>query len=706
MDCKLVNGGVGVLERARNGVDDHSVSIVHLSRLWNDVVAVARHHRNHAAREVTEPVRQFSLVASSEVFPRKRPVLPKVDGAHEVVTERVSAKHISDLVRGDAGQLRLRHLFAAHQQPAVAVNALRRLEPGGHEHGWPDDRVESSDVFADNVNRGPAAFKLCVVLTPPRCGDVVEQSVKPNVNDVAVVPRDLYTPVKRRTRNGEVVESTLHERDDFVSHGIGLNEIRLRLVKVEQSLLEIAHPEEVVRFLEDFDGSRVNRAHFIAGEISAAVDEVTRLLVLLAPDAVIPFVLARVNEAFVFEVLEKLLNSGFVALVCRANEIVVLNRDCFEERLPRFGDELVRPLFWTNAVRNGRPKDLLSVFVGSRQQPGVFTVLAIPPSENVGGDFRVRMANVRNVVDIENRCRDEVVVRGSHNRSSLRVTRTLKSGVVKVTTGNSGDLSDLSGCVLEPLPRFRPSNDIEHGIVERHRGHGSTGDNKHNLSAVFSPKALGQFRQGSEGDLFIHFREFPNNCRGTPWAKRIASSGERLSQTMWRLIEHERSRLTRKIGEKPCLPLSRDEPLEREPVGRLARHGERRNHRRRSGNHADGDAGGVGCADYSEPRVADAGHPSIGHEQHVGVAGRFREFSCFRRLVVIVERGESRCRGHPECCEQMVRCPCVLSGDDIGVGERLAQPRAGVAEVADGGRGKDEHTPFSRTLAVWLSSNA
>ena len=80
----------------------------------------------------------------------------------------------------------------------MTEDAPRWLKSGGHQHRGPDDRVESGDVFADDVNRGPALRELVLVRTPPRCRDVVEQGIKPDVHDVAVIPRDLDAPVKGR----------------------------------------------------------------------------------------------------------------------------------------------------------------------------------------------------------------------------------------------------------------------------------------------------------------------------------------------------------------------------------------------------------------------------------------------------------------------------------------------------------------------------
>ena len=65
-------------------------------------------------------------------------------------------------------------------------------------------------------------------------------------------------------------------------------------------------------------------ADLLAVELAGAVDEVVGLLlVLLAADAVVALVLARVDEAGVVELLQEQLHVGLVALVGGADEVVV-----------------------------------------------------------------------------------------------------------------------------------------------------------------------------------------------------------------------------------------------------------------------------------------------------------------------------------------------------------------------------------------------
>ena len=305
--------------------------------------------------------------------------------------------------RCDAGELGLAHLLATDQQPAVPEDLLRDLEARGHQHGGPDDGVEAQDVLAHDVRRRPAAGELLIVGAVADGRDVVEQGVEPHVDDVRLVPRDLDAPVERGAGDGEVGQARLDEREHLVPPALGLHEVGALLVERDQAVGERAHPEEVVALVEQFDRLGVDRADLLALVLALAVHELARLLELLAADAVVALVLARVDVSGVVEVLQELLHVRLVAGIGGADEVVVGEVDGLEQRLPRLGDELVGPLLRRDAVRRGRAEDLLPVLIGTGEHPGVFAALAVPACDDVGGDLRVRVPDVRHIVHVEDR---------------------------------------------------------------------------------------------------------------------------------------------------------------------------------------------------------------------------------------------------------------------------------------------------------------
>ncbi len=232
---------------------------------------------------------------------------------------------------------------------------------------------------------------------------------------MAVVPRDLDAPVEARAGDREVVEALLDELDDLVANAVRLDEVGLRLVEIEQPLLEVAHAEEVVLLLEDLDRAAVDLADELPGVVAIrCLDEVVQLLVFLAAHAVIALVLAGVDEAVVVELLQEDRHGMLVALLRRADEVVVGDVDRREERLPGIRDELVGPGLRRRVVRDRGAQDLLAVLVGAGEQPSVVAGLAVPAGEHVCRNFRIRVTDVRHIVDVEDGRRNIEGFAGGH----------------------------------------------------------------------------------------------------------------------------------------------------------------------------------------------------------------------------------------------------------------------------------------------------
>ena len=195
---------------------------------WQHAVEVLADHRGHPRRQVAQPVRELARVDRAHVLPREAAVGAEGDRLGEVVAVRVGAEVLGDHLGRDGRRLRLAHLLAADEQPAVREHRARHVEPGRHQHRRPDDRVEPQDVLADQVDVGrPQTLELLGIGAVAGCGDVVEQRVDPHVEHLAVVPRHLDAPVERRAADRQVVEALLDERDDLVARRLRLHEVRL-----------------------------------------------------------------------------------------------------------------------------------------------------------------------------------------------------------------------------------------------------------------------------------------------------------------------------------------------------------------------------------------------------------------------------------------------------------------------------------------------
>ena len=73
---------------------------------------------------------------------------------------------------------------------------------------------------------------------------------------------------------------------------------------------------------------------------------------------------------------------------------------------------LVGQLLWRDALGAGRIGDGLAVLVGAGQEEDLLAALAVVAREHVGGDRRVRVAEVRRRIDVVDRRRDVKALHG------------------------------------------------------------------------------------------------------------------------------------------------------------------------------------------------------------------------------------------------------------------------------------------------------
>ena len=214
----------------------------------------------------------------------------------------------------DPGELRLRHLLSADEQPAVRDHEVRRVDSGRVQHRRPRHGVEPQDVLADEVHTGPERLEELAVRVVER-GDVVEQRLDPNVDDVLRIPRDRDPPAERRSRDRRVLQ-VLREADHFVQSRLRVDRCgRARVVLVDEPVLVLRQPEEVVLFRNDLDRDAVDRTF--------PVDQLFGLVELLTRNAVEAFVFREVHITRVVQALPELLHPRLVALFGRPDEVVI-----------------------------------------------------------------------------------------------------------------------------------------------------------------------------------------------------------------------------------------------------------------------------------------------------------------------------------------------------------------------------------------------
>ena len=141
---------------------------------------------------------------------------------------------------------------------------------------------------------------------------------------------------------------------------------------------------------------------------------------------------------------------------------------------------------------------------------------------------------------------------------------------------------------------------------------------------------------------------------------------------------------------------ARQEPLEAPAVGGQPRGDQRRRDRRRPGQHLDLDAALDAGPDQPVARVGEDRRAGVGEQRDPGAA--------LDRLGELRRRGSAslpswletkRGRVEVEPLVEAAGAAGVLAGDEVGVGERLADPRGEVADVADRRSGRRSAGPPS-----------
>ena len=267
-------------------------------------------------------------------------------------------------------------------------------KPRRHEHCRPDHAVEANDVLADKVEvcRPELVVLAQVVGAVAERRDVVDEGIHPHVGDVLGVERQRDAPVEGRAAHRQVVHAAFDERADLVFANLRANELGVLVIVGKELVSELGELEKPVLFLDEVDVTAAGGALAVFGQVAFCP-------LRFARGAVVALVGALVEVALVIEVLHELLDAARVALLRRADEVVVGDVELFPE-VRELRDLAVAPLLGRHAVLLRRLGDLLAVLVHARQEPDVVVVHALPARDGVGGNGRVRRADVGHAVHI------------------------------------------------------------------------------------------------------------------------------------------------------------------------------------------------------------------------------------------------------------------------------------------------------------------
>ena len=398
LELELLHLRLIAVAKAGEHGDQALVGLARFARLGERPAEIFFDHRRRAGDEVAEIVGQINVDGVDEQLVGEIAVGAEGERAQQEEAQRIDAEFFRQNIGVNHVALGFGHLAAVHDEPAVAVDVLRKRHTHAHEHGGPDDGVEAHDLLADKVHvRGPV-FLIIVVLfvhEAERCG-VVEQRVDPDVDHMARIKIDRHAPAEAGAGDAEVFEARIDEVvDHFVDAGL-----RLQIVRRRQQL---AHAARVFGQAEEI-GLLRRVVHLTAAVGALAVHQLALRPEAFAGRAVFALVFALIDIAVFIHLPEDLLNGLHMIIVRGADEAVV--GDIHElpqiENALRPGDDVVDELLRRDACGLRLVLDFLAVLVRAGQEHDVAALQALVPRHGVGRDGAVGVADVeliRRIID-------------------------------------------------------------------------------------------------------------------------------------------------------------------------------------------------------------------------------------------------------------------------------------------------------------------
>ena len=222
------------------------------------------------------------------------------------------------------------------------------------------------------------------------------------------MPRHRHAPGKAGARDRQILEPAPDEADHFVAAAARRHCVGIGFVKRQQPLLPRRQPEEVIFLLQPFDFGAGRRPSAIW-----AVDELAFVVESLVAHRIPPGKAAEIDFATARQFLPQGLDGARVARLGRADEFVLRDvqqpRDIAKPRRVAVGEFLRR-----DTGQSGGLRDLLTVFVGPGQELDPPPVEPHEPRQRVARHGRIGVTQMRRVVDVVDRRRDEVRPGGVH----------------------------------------------------------------------------------------------------------------------------------------------------------------------------------------------------------------------------------------------------------------------------------------------------
>ena len=330
------------------------------------------------------------------------------------VAHRIYAKEINEVIGIQHISLGLAHLSIALQQPRMPEYLLRKRKTERHQKDRPVNRMETDDIFSDQVQVCRPVFlkqltAVAVTVIADTC-DIVGQCIQPYIYDMLVIKVDRNAPFEGCSRYTQILQTRQQEVvHHLVFSGYRLDKLRMCIDMFNQTVCIFAHFKEICLLL---------RRLYLTSAIRAfAVYELRLRPEGLARRTVQSLVRALVNIPLLIQLFENLLYLQLMLRI-RCTDKFVIGRI---HQIPDTTDlacNLINMLLWCDPGCFGLQFDLLTMLIGACLKKHIISLLSFEPGNAVCQHDLIRISNVRLAGCIRNRGRN-IIFWFTHRNSSF-----------------------------------------------------------------------------------------------------------------------------------------------------------------------------------------------------------------------------------------------------------------------------------------------
>ena len=273
-------------------------------------------HTDRPVQQVAKVIGQISVDAGDQRVARKIAVTAEVDLAQQEITDSIGAKFVDQRQRINDIALGFGHFVAFNYQPAMSVNLFRQFFTHSHQHDRPDDSMETHNFLADQMHVSrPVFIEFFRITAVTDTGKVVEQRVKPDIDNVFVVKRHRDAPVEGGAGDAQIFQPLFDEVDHLVAACHRLNEVGMSFDIFQQTVLIFGKLKEIAFFFHTL--------YRTAAVGAFAVDQLTLQPVGFAGYTVPAFIILFINIALFKDFLQNTLHNLMMAFFAGTNKIVI-----------------------------------------------------------------------------------------------------------------------------------------------------------------------------------------------------------------------------------------------------------------------------------------------------------------------------------------------------------------------------------------------